>query len=65
MEVNESYTSKTYSWSGFLDEKLGSKKTIKDNGMTVDRDINGARGIYLKQLSSILNTGNLHLIHNN
>lgn len=64
VEVNESYTSKTYSWNGFMDEKLGNKKTIKDNNMVIDRDINGARGIYLKQLSSILNMGNLHPIHN-
>lgn len=64
--VNESYTSKTYSWNGFIDESLGSKKTIKADGIIVDRDINGARGIYLKQLSSILsNKGDLHLIHNN
>jgi len=65
VEVNESYTSKTYSWNGFMDENLGNKKTIKDNNMIVDRDINGARGIYLKQLSSILNMGNLHPVHNN
>jgi hypothetical protein len=38
----------------------GSKKTIKDGNMIVDRDINGARGILLKQLIR----GNLHLNHN-
>jgi len=51
--VNESYTSKTYSWNGFIDEKLKSKKVIKFHNMLIDRDINGARGILLKQLSKV------------
>jgi len=53
VDCNESYTSKTYSWSGFIDNNLGSKKIIKDNGIIVDRDINGARGILLKQLTKV------------
>ncbi len=53
VHCNESYTSKTYSWSGFIDNNLGSKKIIKDNGIIVDRDINGARGILLKQLTKV------------
>ncbi len=47
VDVNESYTSKTYSWNGFIDEKLKSKKVIKFHNMLIDRDINGARGFYL------------------
>ncbi len=45
VDVNESYTSKTYSWNGFIDDKLKSKKVIKFHNMLIDRDINGTRGI--------------------
>jgi putative transposase len=51
VDVNESYTSKTKSWNGEIDEKIGSKKVIKGNNFSVDRDINGARGILLKNLT--------------
>jgi putative transposase len=51
VDVNESYTSKTKSWSGEIDENLGSKKIIRGENFTVDRDINGARGIFLKNLT--------------
>jgi len=50
VDVNESYTSKTKSWNGEIDDKLGSKKVIKGKNFSVDRDINGARGILLKNL---------------
>ncbi len=50
VDCNESYTSKTLSWSGEVDNKLGGKKVITDGKIIVDRDINGARGILLKQL---------------
>ncbi len=50
---DESYTSKTYSWNGFVDDKLKSKKVIKFQNMLIDRDINGARGILIKQLSKV------------
>jgi len=53
VDCNQSYTSKTYSWNGYIDKKLGSKKIIKDSGMIIDRDINGARGILLKQLTKV------------
>ena len=53
VDCNESYTSKTRSWSGEIDNKLGGKKIIKDDKIIVDRDINGARGILLKQLSKV------------
>jgi len=51
VDCNEAYTSKTRSWNGEIDSKLGSSKTIKGAGFTVDRDINGARGILLKNLT--------------
>jgi len=53
VDCNESYTSKTYSWNGYIDNNLGSKKIIKNSGIIVDRDINGARGILLKQLTKV------------
>ena len=49
-DCNESYTSKTRSWSGEIDTKLGSSKTIRGDGFVVDRDINGARNIFIKSL---------------
>jgi len=51
IDCNESYTSKTRSWSGLMDQKLGGKKEIKDENIIVDRDINGARNIYIKCLT--------------
>jgi len=53
VDCNESYTSKTRSWSGEIDDKLGGRKIIKDNDFIVDRDVNGARGILLKQLTRV------------
>jgi putative transposase len=51
VDCNESYTSKTRSWDGTIDSKLGGKKVIRDDTIIVDRDINAARGILLKQLN--------------
>ncbi len=53
VDCNESYTSKTRSWDGYIDENLGSKKFIKDDKIKVGRDINAARGILIKQLSMV------------
>ena len=53
--VNESYTSKTQSWNGVVNEKLGSSRTMKDDTRIIDRDINGARNIYLKHVSQLTN----------
>ena len=49
---SESYTSKTCSSCGWIDEKLGGKKTFRcrKEGKIVDRDVNGARGIFLRAL---------------
>ena len=51
VDCNESYTSKTRSWNGTIDEKLGSSKIIQGDGFTVDRDINGSRNVLLKHLT--------------
>ena len=48
--VNESYTSKTRSWDGSVKSNLGGSKTISDEDIIVDRDVNGARGIMLRAL---------------
>jgi len=47
--VNESYTSKTCSCCGSIKERLGAAKifTCNNCNLTIDRDINGCRGIYV------------------
>ncbi|GHT01497.1 hypothetical protein AGMMS50276_29620 [Synergistales bacterium] len=47
--ANEAYTSKTCSWSGIV-KNIGGAKFIKDGDIVVDRDYNGARGIFLRAL---------------
>ena len=50
VEQCEAYTSKTCSACGFV-HNIGSKKTMSCScGSTMDRDINGARGIFLRAL---------------
>lgn len=44
----EAYTSKTRSWDGVVVPELGGSKTISDGEIVVDRDFNGARGIFLR-----------------
>ena len=48
--VDESYTSKTCTKCGNLHKTLGSNKTYncKKCNMVIDRDVNGARNILLK-----------------
>ena len=49
--VNEAYTSKTCSWNGEIVAKLGGRRWIQSSdGFRVERDINGARGIFLRAL---------------
>jgi putative transposase len=50
IRVNEAYTTKTASWTGEIIKNLGGRKTIKSAGLSVSRDINGARGIFLRAL---------------
>ena len=47
VRCSEAYTSKTNSFNGEL-INIGSKKCFKYEGITVDRDINGARNILLR-----------------
>jgi putative transposase len=48
--INEAYTSKTVSWTGET-KKIGGSRVIQDaNGNRMDRDLNGARGIFLRAL---------------
>ena len=51
LDVNEAYTSKTRSWDGTVNTKLGGAKVVRDEtGFGMDRDVNGARGIFLRAL---------------
>ena len=51
LDVNEAYTSKTRSWDGTVNTKLGGAKAIRDDtGFGMDRAVNGARGIFLRAL---------------
>ncbi len=51
VDVCEAYTSKTVSWNGEMRKSLGGRKIIKDStGLKMNRDLNGARGIFLRAL---------------
>ena len=51
LDVNEAYTSKTRSWDGSIKSNLGGASVIRDeSGFGMDRDVNGARGIFLRSL---------------
>ena len=49
--MNEAYTSKTRSWDGSIKSNLGGAIVIRDeSGFGMDRDVNGARGVFLRAL---------------
>ncbi|MCG5056910.1 MAG: transposase [Limnoraphis sp. WC205] len=52
IDCNEAYTSKTVSWTGEIVNNLGGARIIKSisTGLKMNRDINGARGIFLRAL---------------
>ena len=51
LDVSEAYTSKTVSWTGEIINNLGDKKVVVGNdGFRLDRDLNGARGIFIKSV---------------
>ncbi|WP_339381219.1 transposase [Brasilonema sp. UFV-L1] len=52
LDVSEAYTSKTVSWTGEVIKNLGGSETIKSPStlLKMDRDLNGARGIFLRAL---------------
>ena len=55
VDVCEAYTSKTVSWTGEVVSNLGGAKVIKSSdGHRMDRDLNGARGIFIKNVSRAL-----------
>ena len=52
--VNEAYTSKTVSWTGEIKKNLGGSKIITaEDGTSMHRDLNGARGILVRFLTWI------------
>ena len=51
LDVSEAFTTKTVSWTGELLENVGGASVIAGgDGERMDRDYNGARGIYLRAL---------------
>lgn len=62
---SEAWTSKTASWTGEI-KNIGSAKSIKSGGVRVDRDINGARGIFLRALGDTpsLKASSVHSLAN-
>jgi putative transposase len=66
LDVCEAYTSKTVSWTGEIVHNLGGAKVIqsKMDGRKMDRDLNGARGIFLRAVvdTPLLNS-NLNNYH--
>ena len=54
LDVSEAYTTKTVSWTGEMLEGLGGASVVvAQDGERMDRDYNGARGIYLRALGDI------------
>ena len=49
LDVCEAYTSKTVSWTGEV-KNVGGSRVIRSGGITLDRDLNGARGIFIRSL---------------
>ena len=55
IDVCEAYTSKTVSWTGEVVANLGGSKVIMSSeGHRMDRDLNGARGIFIKTVARAL-----------
>ena len=55
IDVCEAYTSKTVSWTGEIVDNLGGSKVIKSSeDHRMDRDLNGARGIFIKTVARAL-----------
>ena len=52
IDCNEAYTSRTVSWTGEIVNNLGGARTMKSlsTGLKMNRDLNGARGIFLRAL---------------
>lgn len=50
LDVCEARMSKTASWTGELNHKLGGARKITSGSLIMDRDLNGVRGILLRTL---------------
>ena len=53
IEPSEAYTSKTQSWDGEVVANLGGAKWIGKGDSKMDRDYNGARGIFIKGVQEL------------
>ena len=54
LAVSEAYTTRTVSWTGEVLENVGGASVVVgQDGERMDRDYNGARGIYLRALGDI------------
>jgi len=49
IDVCEAYTSKTVSWTGEI-KKVGGSRVIKSGDIKLNRDLNGARNIFIRSL---------------
>jgi len=49
IDVCEAYTSKTVSWTGEV-KNVGGSRVIRSGDIKLDRDLNGARGIFIRSL---------------
>lgn len=49
IDVCEAYTSKTCSWNGEI-INVGGSRVIRSDGVSLDRDLNGARNIFIRSL---------------
>ncbi|KHD05831.1 hypothetical protein PN36_28085 [Candidatus Thiomargarita nelsonii] len=49
IDVCEAYTSQTVSWTGEI-KNVGGSRVIRSGDITLDRDLNGARGIFIRSL---------------
>jgi putative transposase len=49
IDVCEAYTSKTCSWNGRI-INVGGSRVIRSDGVSLDRDLNGARNIFIRSL---------------
>jgi putative transposase len=51
LPICEAYTSKTVNWTGLVNHKLGGAKFVRDGSEKMDRDLNGALGVFLKGIA--------------
>ena len=66
IECSEEYTSKTCGGCGRLNHSLGSKKVFECSHckIVMDRDINAARNIFIKNYQKVKDDVSLHITGN-